>query len=266
MEPIFSKHALQGKRVIVTGATGGIGRAIARVLREMGADLLLTGRRKDALEEVAAELAEEGKGQLAVYRADLVDALDRERLVTEARTRFGGTDILINNAGTFASALMEEVTEEELDRVMRVNVYSVMFLTQLVYREMKERRAGKIIQLSSLSGIRGWEGGTIYAASKFALNGFTQSLAVEAARHGIQVNAVAPGFVDTDMGIQAIGTKAKRSGRSLEEGWEAVEKSLPSGRLSTPEEVAACVAFLSTGAADNIIGSNLRISGGGLLG
>ncbi|WP_169713822.1 SDR family NAD(P)-dependent oxidoreductase [Paludifilum halophilum] len=267
MENVFTPSVLKGKTAIITGATGGIGTCIAEQLRRMGANLLLTGRRESALRDIGEQLNTlQGAGGVETVAADLVEDAGRRRVVAAAKDSFGPTDILVNNAGAFAASLVEDVEEAEMERVMRVNFFSVVQLTQLVYREMKQRRSGKIIQISSLSGIRGWEGGTIYASSKFALNGFTQCLAVEAAPCGIQVNAVAPGFVETDMAKEAIGAKAERAGRSLEEMWKKTEEGLPSGRLSTPEEVAAAVGFLCTDAVDNVIGSNLRISGGGLLG
>ncbi|OYD06155.1 hypothetical protein CHM34_17810 [Paludifilum halophilum] len=267
VENVFTPSVLKGKTAIITGATGGIGTCIAEQLRRMGANLLLTGRRESALRDIGEQLNTlQGAGGVETVAADLVEDAGRRRVVAAAKDSFGPTDILVNNAGAFAASLVEDVEEAEMERVMRVNFFSVVQLTQLVYREMKQRRSGKIIQISSLSGIRGWEGGTIYASSKFALNGFTQCLAVEAAPCGIQVNAVAPGFVETDMAKEAIGAKAERAGRSLEEMWKKTEEGLPSGRLSTPEEVAAAVGFLCTDAVDNVIGSNLRISGGGLLG
>ncbi|PTX53711.1 3-oxoacyl-[acyl-carrier protein] reductase [Melghirimyces profundicolus] len=267
MDSVFSSGALKGKTALVTGATGGIGREIAKRLRGMGANLVLTGRRGNVLKELKKELdTVEGFGDVVIVTADLTEETGRENVVRKASDSFGGTEILVNNAGAFASALLEEVKEEEMEWVMKVNFFSVVMLTQKVYEEMKRKKSGKIIQISSLSGIRGWEGGTLYASSKFAVNGFTQCLAVEAAKHGIQVNAVAPGFVETEMAREAIGAKAERAGRSLAEMWAQMEQGLPTGRLTTPEEVANAVAFLSTGAVDNMTGTYLRISGGGLLG
>jgi len=267
MNAVFSKDALKGKTALVTGATGGIGRAIAKQFNSLGANLLLTGRKADLLEEIRNELDADGKsGTVATVTADLTEDGGREAVVRQASDSFGGIDILINNAGTFANALLEEVKEEELEWVMKVNFTSVVMLTRKVYEEMKRKGSGKIIQISSLSGMRGWEGGTLYASSKFALNGFTQCLAVEAAKHGVQVNAVAPGFVETDMAKRSIGAKAKRAGLSLEEMWHKMEQGLPTGRLTTPEEVAHAVAFLSIQGIDNMTGTYLRISGGGLLG
>jgi 3-oxoacyl-[acyl-carrier protein] reductase len=267
LRSIFSSDVLQGKTVVVTGATGGIGQSIAHQLAQMGANLLLTGRNEEKLAHLKQSIqAKSGQGRIETIPADLTDAEDRDRLVKETRKALGSIDILINNAGVFAGALLEEVEKAELERVMNVNFTSVVMLTQQVYEEMRRRQSGKIINISSLSGLRGWEGGTIYASSKFALNGFTQCLAVEAAKYGIQVNAVAPGFVETEMAKEAIGVKARRAGQSLEEMWTQMEKGIPSGRLSRPEEVAAVTAFLCTDAANNIIGAHMRISGGGLLG
>jgi NAD(P)-dependent dehydrogenase (short-subunit alcohol dehydrogenase family) len=161
--------------------------------------------------------------------------------------------------------VVEKLDEETLDRVMNLNFKYTLLLTQAVYRKMLEQKEGSIVNLASLSGLRGTHGGTAYAASKFAVIGWTQSMALEAIEHGIRVNAVCPGYVDTEMAWISIQKRAEKQGISFEEGMQKAAAEIPSGRLSTPEEVANTIAFLLTDAAGNIVGESLKISGGAVM-
>ncbi|WKA55632.1 SDR family NAD(P)-dependent oxidoreductase [Planococcus shixiaomingii] len=264
--PIFSTEALRDKHVLITGATGGIGYETAKLLVKMGARVTVTGRNQEKLEQLEKELLQTAsKEQVFVQRADLAKQEERENLVGQAEKQLGFISGLVNSAGIGGGNLVEELDEETLDRVMNLNFKYTLLLTQAVYRKMLEKQEGAIVNLASLSGLRGTHGGTAYAASKFAVVGWTQSMALEAIEHGIRVNAVCPGYVDTEMAWNGIRRRAEKNGISFEEGMKNAASEIPSGRLSTPEEVANTIAFLLTDAAGNIVGESLKISGGSVM-
>ncbi|MFD1361602.1 SDR family NAD(P)-dependent oxidoreductase [Lentibacillus salinarum] len=260
---IFAYDALQKEHVLITGATGGIGSETAKVLAGMGASITLTGRRTNRLEQLAAEIHEVTPDpQVFTYKADLGNETERNELVTSAEKECGPISLLVNNAGISGGGPVEQLEQEDMERVMHLNYTATVLLTQLVYQSMKQRKKGAIVNVTSLSGLRGTYGGTAYAGSKFAMTGFTHSLALEAIEHGVRVNAVSPGFVDTEMGRASAQKKADRQGRSHS---EVVKESIPSGRMTKPREVANTIAFLLTDAAENIIGESVKISGGSVL-
>jgi 3-oxoacyl-[acyl-carrier protein] reductase len=265
---IFSKDALRGQHIIITGATGGIGWETARACAAAGANITITGRNEDKLVTLKGK-CEELNPDISVhlYSADLDTQEERESLLGGALDEIGPVTGLVNAAGIAGGGVLEELKEDDLRRIMELNFFSTVLFTQLVYRNMLETtpEKGAIVNVSSLSGLRGTSGNSAYAGSKFALIGFTQSLAVEAAERGIQVNAVCPGYVDTKMGRDSIARKGKKFGRSYEEQLEKAEAGIPSGRISTPEEVANTIVFLLTGAAENIVGEAVKISGGNVL-
>ncbi|QDY45937.1 SDR family oxidoreductase [Planococcus glaciei] len=263
---IFSNDSLKQKHVLITGATGGIGYETAKVLAGMGARLTVTGRNEEKLLELKRELTPlSGEENIFVKTADLTDQASREELVESSAKALGFINGLVNSAGIGGGGVVEELDEETVERVMDVNFKSTLFLTQLVYRRMLEQKEGDIVNLSSLSGLRGTHGNTAYAASKFAVIGWTQSMALEAIEHNIRVNAVCPGYVETEMAWNSIRKKAEKNGISFEEGMKEAAAAIPSGRISTTEEVANTIAFLLTDAARNIVGESLKISGGNFM-
>jgi len=263
---IFSSEALEGSHVLITGATGGIGYETAKVLVKMGAKVTATGRNQEKLEQLEKELLQvASEEQVFIQQADLAKPEDRENLVEQAEQKFGFINGLVNSAGIGGGNVVEKLDEDTLSRVMDLNFKYTFLLTQAVYRKMLEQKEGAIVNLASLSGLRGTHGGTAYAASKFAVVGWTQSMALEAIEHGIRVNAVCPGYVDTEMAWNGIKRRAEKEGISFEEAMKNVADEIPSGRLSTPEEVANSIAFLLTDAAGNIVGESLKISGGSVM-
>lgn len=263
---IFSSEALAHKHVLITGATGGIGIETAKTLAGMGARITITGRNKEKLEKLKAELLTQMPAdKLCVKEADLTEPEDRMRLIEYAEKRLGFINGLVNSAGISGGKLVEEIDEAFLAEMLNLNFVSTFLLTQEVYRKMLEKEEGDIVNLASLSGLRGTYGNTAYSASKFAVVGWTQSMAVEAIGHGIRVNAVCPGYVDTDMARNSLHRKAQRNRTSFQEELENAEKDIPSGRLSTASEVANTIAFLLTDAAENIVGESLKISGGSVM-
>lgn len=262
---IYADDVFQGEHALVTGATGGIGFETAKLLASMGADVTITGRNVDRLEQLKSEIKAKYTNRVYACKADLTSAEEREKLITEAERNIGPVSLLVNSAGTLGGGVMEQLTQEELERVMHLNYTVPILLTQRIYETMKKRNKGAIVNVSSLSGIRGTVGNTAYAGSKFALIGFTQSFAVEAIKHGIRVNAVCPGYVDTKMGRESIRRKAERENRSFKEQFQIINDSQPSGRITNPKEVAHTIAFLLSEAAENIVGESVKISGGSVM-
>lgn len=264
---IFSSEVFKGKHALITGATGGIGYETAKVLAQMGANVTVTGRKEEVLNELKDEIQNNlPEVKVNLVLADLTEASDRKKLVQEAEEKLGPVSLLVNSAGVTGGGVMEDLTQEELERVMHLNFTVPILLTQQIYESMKEHKEGAIVNVSSLSGLRGTYGGTAYTGSKFALNGFTQSFALEAIEHQIRVNAVCPGYVDTEMGRNGIARKGERENRSFEEQLEIENQNLPSGRISTALEVANTIAFLLSDSVENIIGETVKISGGSVMG
>ncbi|QDI91095.1 SDR family oxidoreductase [Salicibibacter halophilus] len=263
---IFSETALQNEHVLITGATGGIGKETAKVAVSMGALVTITARNEEKLHDLQKELEEiTDASNIYVRPADLNSEESRRALVEDARGRFGLISGLVNSAGIAGNQKIEDMDEGFLHELMALNYYSAVMLSKHAYKQMMEKQQGAIVNVSSLSGMRGTFANTAYAGSKFALIGFTQSFAVEAIEHGVRVNAVSPGFVNTEMGKQSIERKAERNDRSYLEQMRDVQAGLPSGRITEPEEVANTIAYLLTDAAVNIVGESVKISGGSVM-
>ncbi|MCT2536173.1 SDR family oxidoreductase [Aquibacillus koreensis] len=263
---IYSKDALKDHHALITGATGGIGFETALVLASMGANITITGRKQDKLELLKEKIFDENpQASVFMYQADLSDSNQIEYLVNTASKEMGDISLLVNAAGVLGGDIVENLTQDELEKVMHMNYTVPILLSQQVYKQMKQNKKGAIVNVSSLSGLRGTYGGTAYCGSKFALIGFTHAFALEAIEHGVRVNAVCPGFVETEMGRKAIEAKAKRENRSFDQQYKLANTGLPSGRISTPEEVANTIAFLLSDAATNIVGESVKISGGAVM-
>lgn len=242
---------LTGKTAIVTGGSRGIGRAVCLELARQGANILLcyAGNAEKA-EETATQCEELGAKALAV-KCDVADALDVKAMVDTAIRAFGGVDILVNNAGVTRDGLLMMMKEEYFDTVLDTNLKGAFLCMKAVVRPMLKQRRGRIVNLSSVVGLRGNAGQVNYAASKAGVIGMTKSAAKELAARGITVNAVAPGFIDTDM--TAALPEAART---------ALLSSIPLDRLGAAEEVAKAVAFLVSDGAGYITGQVLAVDGG----
>jgi 3-oxoacyl-[acyl-carrier protein] reductase len=242
---------LTGKRALVTGASGGIGREIAKALAEAGAKVALSGTRVAALEDTAKEMAGDAHPILPANLSDL-DAVDK--LVPAAEAALGGLDILVNNAGMTRDNLFMRMKDEEWDEVLAVNLTAAFHLTRAVLRGMMKQRFGRIISITSVVGVAGNPGQANYAASKAGLIGMSKSLAQEVASRNITVNTVAPGFISSAM-TDELNDKQR----------EAILQKVPAGRLGTSDEVAGCVVFLASEAAAYITGHTLNVNGGMLM-
>ncbi|WP_277678431.1 SDR family NAD(P)-dependent oxidoreductase [Gracilibacillus dipsosauri] len=263
---IFSKEALLDQHILITGATGGIGSETAKTIAKMGAKVTITGRNQKRLVQLKTELENvTTKDKIHAIEADINNEQGRLNLLTKSEEAFGIVSGLVNSAGITGGTVVESLSEEEVEHIMRVNYFSAFSLTQSIYQKMIKRKHGNIVNIASLSGLRGTYGNSAYAASKFAVIGWTQSMAVEAIRHNIRVNAVCPGFVDTNMARGIIAKKAERNQISYKTAMRNAKNSIPSGELTTTLEVANTIAFLLTDAAKNIVGESVKISGGSVM-
>ncbi|WP_343559673.1 3-oxoacyl-[acyl-carrier-protein] reductase [Kiloniella sp. b19] len=239
---------LDGKAALVTGASGGIGNAIAKALHAQGAVVGLSGTRVDALEAVAAEL---GGERVHVLPANLSEAGAAEDLIKRAEEAMGKVDILVNNAGLTRDTLAMRMKDEDWDLVLSVNLSSSFKLAKACLKGMMKRRTGRIIGITSVVGVTGNAGQTNYAASKAGMIGMSKSLAQEVASRGITVNCVAPGFIQTAM-TDVLPDAQK----------EALMSSIPAGRLGAVEDIANSVVYLASDEASYMTGQTLHVNGG----
>lgn len=241
---------LSERAAIVTGGSRGIGRSIALHLAEQGAAVVLAGRSSAPLEQVAQEIRSQG-GQALPVTCDVTSNDDVERLMAEALDSFGKIDILVNNAGITRDGLLMRMSEEDWDDVLNTNLKGMFRCTKAVLRPMLKARSGRIINISSVVGLMGNAGQANYAAAKAAVLGFTKSVAREVASRGITVNAVAPGYIDTEM-TAALGPEQQQK----------LLSGIPLGRMGRPEDIAYAVAFLASDEAAYITGQRLVVDGG----
>jgi 3-oxoacyl-[acyl-carrier protein] reductase len=238
---------LTGKSALVTGASGGIGNAIARCLHGAGAKVALTGTRKEALDALAGALGE----RAFVAPADLSDPAAPLKLVKAVEASLGTVDILVNNAGLTRDMLSMRLSDEDWAKVLDVNLGAAFRLSRAVLRGMMQRRWGRIVNITSIVGVMGNAGQANYAASKAGLIGMSKSIAQEVAARGITVNCLAPGFIETPM-TEGLKDDVK----------EKLLAAVPARRLGTPDDVAAGVLYLASAEASYVTGQTLHINGG----
>jgi 3-oxoacyl-[acyl-carrier protein] reductase len=238
---------LQGKKALVTGASGGIGGAIAQVFNSQGAEVGLSGTRVDTLEALAGEI---GSGA-HVMPADLSSAEGVEQLVKDVMDAMGGIDILINNAGLTRDNLAMRLKEEDWQTVLEVNLTSAFRLSRAVLRSMMKARWGRIIGITSIVGLTGNPGQANYAASKAGMIGMTKSIAQEVASRGVTVNCVAPGFIATAM-TDVLADEQK----------EKLNAGIPAGRMGAVDDIASACVYLASNEAAYVTGQTLHVNGG----
>ncbi|UXN34262.1 3-oxoacyl-ACP reductase FabG [Avibacterium paragallinarum] len=238
---------MQGKIALVTGATRGIGRAIAEELSAKGAFVIGTATSEKGADSISAYLGEKGKGLVL----NVADQQSIEAVLAQIKADFGDIDILVNNAGITRDNLLMRMKEEEWFDILQTNLTSVFHLSKAMLRSMMKKRAGRIITIGSVVGSMGNPGQANYCAAKAGLIGFSKALAKEVASRGITVNVVAPGFIATDM------TEAL-----TEEQKAATLANVPAGRLGEPKDIAKAVAFLASDDAGYITGTTLHVNGG----
>jgi 3-oxoacyl-[acyl-carrier protein] reductase len=242
-----SMFDLTGRKALVTGATGGLGGAIARTLHARGAEVAISGTRREALEALASELGE----RVHMLEANLGDKDAVEALVPGAEAAMGGLDILVNNAGVTRDGLFMRMKDDDWDTVIAVNLTAAFRLSRAAVKGMMRRRYGRIVNIGSVVGTTGNPGQGNYAASKAGLIGMSQALAAEVASRGITVNTVSPGFITSPM-TDALNEKQR----------EAILGNVPAGRLGSGDDVAAAVLYLASNEAAYVTGQTLHVNGG----
>ena len=251
---VMNLFRLEGRTALVTGGSRGLGRVMAEALAEAGASVCVTSRDAAAAAHAAAEIAASTGARAVGLDAELTTGEGVARLVDAVASRVGQVDILVNNAGINIRGMSDALSEEDWDAVIDTNLKSTFLMTKAVLRGMVRQRSGRIVNISSVSGLLGNAGQSNYAASKAGMIGFTRSIAREVASRGITVNAVAPGFIDTAM-TQGLSSDVR----------EALQKQIPLGRLGLPSDIAAAVRFLVSDAASYITGQVLHVNGGMLM-
>lgn len=262
---MFSDKPLDGQHAVITGGSKGIGAACAAHLAHMGAAVSLIARNQAELDAKARELSAEYGVKVATATADISEPNDIEAAFTAITDELGAPQILINNAGIGQSAPFHRMTIDFWKLTMDLNVTGAMLCTQQVYPAMREAGYGRIINMASTVGLRGYAYITAYSASKHALVGMTRSLALEAATKGVTVNAVCPGYTDTDLVAEAVDNITEKTGRSTEEARAELAATSPIGRLITPDEVAETVAWLALPSSSAITGQSIVVSGGSVM-
>jgi 3-oxoacyl-[acyl-carrier protein] reductase len=242
---------LSGKKAIVTGCSRGIGNAIALDFLREGASVWGISRKPPENGAALEEAAQRGGGAFHFKAGDVTNEGEIGTLVEQVAAEAGSVDVLVNNAGITRDGLVFRMSAADWEEVLRTNLTSAFFLSRAVARLMVKQRSGSIVSISSVSGIRGNPGQTNYSASKAGLIGFTKSLAREVAGRGVRVNAVAPGFIETDM-TKGLGEKVR----------EAYMAQIPLGRMGKAEEVAALVSFLASDRSSYVTGQVVPVDGG----
>jgi 3-oxoacyl-[acyl-carrier protein] reductase len=241
---------LQGKRALITGASGGIGGAIVKALVAAGASVAISGTRVEALEALNTELG----GVAKILPCNLLDAAAVDALPAAAEAALGGLDILVCNAGVTKDGLAMRMKDEDFDAVIAINLKSTFQLNRAVMKPFMKQRSGRIINISSVVAVMGNPGQANYCASKAGMIGMSKSLAQEVGSRGITVNCVAPGFIKTAM-----------TDKLNEEQQKRITDNIPAARFGSPEDVAAGVVFLASDSASYITGQTLHINGGLLM-
>lgn len=242
---------LEGKNVIITGASRGIGKGIAKVFADYGANVAFTFSSSEAPAlELEKELSSKGVRAKA-YKSNAASFVESEKLVAQVLEDFGGIDVLINNAGITKDNLLIRMSEEDFDKVIDTNLKSVFNMTKAVQRTLLKQRHGSIINMSSVVGVKGNAGQTNYAASKAGMIGFTKSVALELGSRNIRCNAIAPGFIETEM-----------TGKLDEKVVQSWRDAIPLKRGGTPEDIANACLFLASDLSSYITGQVLNVGGG----
>ena len=262
--PSTEARTLDGMHAAVTGAGSGIGAASAMALARAGAKVTLLGRRRERIEAQARQIAEQ-QGTAAAEVLDVTNGSAVPAAFETAARRFGPVEILVNNAGDAESAPFGKTSLELFERLLRVNLTGAFLCTQAVLPAMLRAGRGRIVNIASTAGVKGYPYVSAYCASKHGLVGLTRSLALETAKTGVTVNAVCPGYTETELVEQAIARIAVKTGRSPADARAELAANNPMGRIVTPEEVAATVLYLCLPSSTAITGQAIVVAGGEVM-
>ncbi|MCB0310862.1 MAG: SDR family oxidoreductase [Bdellovibrionales bacterium] len=254
--------ALAGKHAVVTGAGRGIGARIAHRLAENGANLTLLGRSLSGLESTAADLRAAAKIEVNCLACDVSQSAQVEASFQAATEQLGAVSVLVNNAGQAESAPLVKTDEKLWQNLIDVNLLGVFLCTRAVLPQMISQKSGRIINIASTAGLRGYPYVAAYCAAKHGVIGLTRSVALEVVKHGITVNAVCPGFTKTDLLEESVKNVANLSGRSQPEVEQEFLKNLPQGRFIEPDQIASAVIWLSLSEQSSVTGQTIAIAGG----
>jgi len=257
----MASRALEGRHAAVTGAGRGIGASIAQRLADEGARVTLMARTQSQLDRVSEALGSSAQAMAA----DITDAAKTRQAFEQAAQTFGPIDILVNNAGQAQSGPMHRAPEDLWHLMIAVNLTGTYHAIRAVLPAMIERKFGRIVNIASTAGVRGYPYVSAYCASKHGVIGLTRALALEVAQRNITVNAVCPGYTETDIVQEAIANIQKVTGRSAEEARESLTRTNPQGRLIQPAEIANTVAWLCLPGTESVTGQSVVIAGGEVM-
>lgn len=260
-----SDACLRGRHGIVTGGGRGIGAAIAHALAELGADLSLMGRDMDRLHDTAEAIRNQFDSRVETYQVDVADLASVQRAFAKATEPFGRTYILVNNAGQAKASGFADMDPDHWKNMIEVNLTSAFYCTQQVLPTMARAGEGRVVNIASTAGVRGYPKVAAYCAAKHGLIGLTRSLALEYAKSGVTINAICPGYTETEMFDRAVQELVASMGKSQEEARAMLTRPNPQARVVKPEEVADAVAWLCSPGASAITGQAIAVAGGEVM-
>ena len=262
---MFAEKPLKGQHAVITGGTRGIGAAISIYLARLGANISLTGRTEKTLAQQAQQIRSKYKVKVHTAAGNMADEADVNRCLTSATKELGTVHILINNAGVGKSAPFHRMDTDLWNEIIGLNLTGTYLCTKQVFSEMREMGYGRIVNISSTVGLRGYPYIAAYCASKHGVIGLTRTLALECVKKGITVNAICPGYTDTDLVSEAVDEIVKMTGKHRKEIQSEIDDISPMGRMVTPDEVAETVAWICLPSSASITGQSIVVSGGAVM-
>ena len=262
---MFTEKPLKGQHAVITGGSRGIGAAISNYLAHLGADISLTGRTEKTLAKQANYIRNNYKVKVHTALGNMADELDVGRCFESASKELGSVQILVNNAGIGKSAPFHRMETNLWNEIIGLNLTGTYLCTKQVFSEMRESGYGRIVNISSTVGLRGYPYIAAYCASKHGVIGLTRTLAPECVKKGITVNAICPGYTDTDLVSEAVDAIVEKTGKERTEIQSEIDNMSPMGRMVTPDEVAETVAWICLPSSASITGQSIVVSGGAVM-
>ena len=262
---MFTEKPLKGQHAVITGGSRGIGAAISNYLAHLGADISLTGRTEKTLAKQANYIRNNYKVKVHTALGNMADELDVGRCFESASKELGSVQILVNNAGVGKSAPFHRMETNLWNEIIGLNLTGTYLCTKQVFSEMRESGYGRIVNISSTVGLRGYPYIAAYCASKHGVIGLTRTLALECVKNGITVNAICPGYTDTDLVSEAVDAIVEKTGKDRTDIQSEIDNMSPMGRMVTPDEVAETVAWICLPSSASITGQSIVVSGGAVM-